>query len=164
MNRAADLLKTGRLRSGLTQAALARLAEMPQSVISEYETGRREPSFAAVDRLLRAAGLVLELAPRTPEDTRALGRVLSRASELHRVLRPLGAGRIRVFGSVARGDDTASSDVDLVVNTAGPVGIIDLIRMRDEAERVLGRTVDLVPADGLKPEVQAAIDAEAVDL
>jgi len=57
MGSAAELLRFARQQSGLTQAALARLAGVTQSVISEYENGRREPSFAAVDRIVAAAGL-----------------------------------------------------------------------------------------------------------
>lgn len=164
MGRAAGLLRHAREESGLTQAALARLAGMTQSVISEYENGRREPSFDAVDRLFSAAGLEIEISPRVEHRNRMLDQVLSHSDELRRALRPLGATRIRVFGSVARGDDSSSSDVDLVVDTAPTVSMFDLLRMRRAAEAVLGRAVDLVPFDGLKPAVAAAVEREAVVL
>jgi hypothetical protein len=70
----------------LTQSTLARLANTTQSVISEYESVRREPSFEAVDRLISAAGLVVEVTPRIPEEQRARDRVVALSNELRGVL------------------------------------------------------------------------------
>lgn len=164
MSRAGDVLRQARLRSGLTQSGLAALAAMPQSVISEYETGRREPSFEAVDRLLTAAGLVIEVSPAPTTKGHARDLVLSRAGALRRALRPLGAERIRLFGSVARGEDTADSDVDLLVDIDPAVGMFSLLRMQREAEAILGRPVDLIPNGGLKPAVADEILREAIVL
>jgi len=163
MTRAADLLRLAREERGLTQSTLARLSGVPQSVISEYETGRREPSFGAVDRLITAAGLVLEVSPR-PTTPSTLDRLQAASDELHRALSPLGATRIRVFGSVARGDDTPHSDVDLVVDVRPETGLFALLEMQREAEAVLGRRVDLVPSDGLKPAVADDLERDAVVL
>lgn len=164
MSRAAELIRHARRQSGLTQSTLARLANTPQSVISEYETGRREPSFDAVDRLISAAGLVIEVASRPVDEESERAWVIARSSELRRTLVPLGAQRIRLFGSVARGEDSETSDIDLAVDVAPTVGVFDLLRMRHEAERILGRTVDLVPFDGLKPAVAESVEREAITL
>lgn len=51
----------------MTQNALARKAEMTQSVLSAYERGRRQPSVSAVARILTAAGFRLALKPRLDE-------------------------------------------------------------------------------------------------
>lgn len=117
-----------------------------------------------MDRLISAAGLAIELSPPTRDGSRTLDHVRAHSEELRRVLRPLGAQRIRVFGSVARGDDTESSDVDLIVDIPSTVGMFDLLRMQSEAEAVLGRPVDLVPNDGLKPTVAEAVEREAITL
>ena len=93
-----------------------------------------------------------------------LPRVRARAAELRRALEPLGARSIQVFGSVARGDDTATSDVDLLVDIAPDVGMFSLLRMQSEAEAILGRAVDLVPRGGLKPEVAETALREAIPL
>ncbi|WP_420369674.1 helix-turn-helix domain-containing protein [Curtobacterium sp. L1-20] len=53
---AATLIRHARTRAGLTQVQLAGRAGVTQSVISTYENGRREPSLAALQRLLLAAG------------------------------------------------------------------------------------------------------------
>lgn len=164
MGRAADLIRDARRRSGLTQTALAEIAGMPQSVISEYENGRREPSFGAVDRLISAAGLVVEVHRRERDVRRMLERVRARAQDLHQALDPLGARDIHVFGSVARGDETETSDVDLLVDVGPEVGLFALLRMQREAEAILDRPVDLVPRSGLKPAVAAAAAREAIAL
>ncbi|MGF2948721.1 nucleotidyltransferase family protein [Microbacterium sp. YY-02] len=80
------------------------------------------------------------------------------------MLEPLGAREITLFGSVARGDDTADSDIDLVVDVAPNISMFDLLRMQREAEKLLGRKVDLVPRDGLKPAVALSLAREAVRL
>ena len=61
---AGSLITQARLRAGITQAELARRAGMPRSVVNAYERGKREPGAAALDQLLEAAGMRLELAPR----------------------------------------------------------------------------------------------------
>jgi transcriptional regulator with XRE-family HTH domain len=55
----ADLLREARLRSGLTQAELARRIGRPQSQIARWENGRVEPSLETLRRLVRACGLEL---------------------------------------------------------------------------------------------------------
>jgi transcriptional regulator with XRE-family HTH domain len=71
------VLFEARRRAGLTQAQLADRASVPQSTISVYERGGREPTVPTLDRLLRAAGfrVELELVP-LGLDTDRNGRVL----------------------------------------------------------------------------------------
>ncbi len=61
--------------------------------------------------------------------------------------RKYGLAELSVFGSVARGDDSADSDIDLLyVRAAGTVmGMSELLDLQDELETLLGRKVDLVP-------------------
>lgn len=113
---------------------------------------------------ISATGLAVEVTPRIPESQRARDRVIALSYELRRVLLPLGAQRIRLFGSVARGEESESSDIDLAVDVAPTVGMFDLLRMQREAEKILGRPVDLVPTAGLKPAVAEAIEHEAITL
>jgi predicted nucleotidyltransferase len=79
--------------------------------------------------------------------------------------REYGARRIRVFGSVARGQETADSDVDFLVDL--PRGY-DLFKQRlPLAERlacITGRRVDLIPEHELNRHIRTDILAEAVDL
>lgn len=59
---AARLLTTARSCAGLTQSELAHLAGTSQSAVAAYEGGRREPSLAVLERLVRASGHVLTAA------------------------------------------------------------------------------------------------------
>ena len=164
MTQAAELLRDARQRAGLTQHALAQRAGVTQSVISAYESGRREPSYATLTRLVKSAGFELtpHLEPLLPEN--ALAVVRSHAHELRSVLGALGAVDIRVFGSVARGDETATSDVDLLVDLEPDAGLFALLRMQTAAEAILGRPVDVAPASGLKPDVAERVLRESVPL
>jgi transcriptional regulator with XRE-family HTH domain len=58
---ASGLLRLARDKAGLTQHQLAVLAGVSQQAISAYETGRKEPTFATVDRLLAAAGFEMRI-------------------------------------------------------------------------------------------------------
>jgi len=76
-----------------------------------------------------------------------------------------GARRIRVFGSVARGEESADSDVDFLVDF--PRGY-DLFTQRmplaDRLAEITGRSVDLVPEHELNRHLRPYVLAEAVDL
>ena len=76
-----------------------------------------------------------------------------------------GASHLRVFGSVARGEETPDSDVDFLVEF--PRGY-DLFTQRMPLAQALGdllqRKVDLVPEHELNPHIRAQVLAEAVSL
>ena len=61
-----------------------------------------------------------------------------------------------LFGSYARGEETEDSDVDLVVkfDRSLPIGLFAYIRMHRELEEKLGRKVDLIEEETLRPAAQ----------
>jgi hypothetical protein len=71
---------------------------------------------------------------------------------------------VRVFGSVARGDETDESDIDLLVDLDEGVGLVDLVGLGRELTELLGSEVDVVPADALKPGIRDRVLAEAIPL
>jgi transcriptional regulator with XRE-family HTH domain len=80
---AQQLISEIRARSGLTQAQLARRADMPRSVVNAYEHGKREPGTGALAHLAAAAGFRLELAPALHSvDLARAARILSQVLEL----------------------------------------------------------------------------------
>jgi len=162
---AASTIRGARVRAGLTQTELAAKANVSQSVVSAYESSKREPSFETLRKLVAATGFDLDviLVPAAPKTSRRQA-VDQNRMRLQRTLGRLGARNIRLFGSVARGDDGPDSDVDLLVDVAPDVGLFALGRMRSEAERVLGTPVDVVPANSLKSDVVERVLAEAIAL
>jgi predicted nucleotidyltransferase len=73
-----------------------------------------------------------------------------------------GITNVRVFGSVARGEDGPDSDVDLLVDLAPGVSLFDLGRAEVDLVQILGRPVDVVPERMLKPRVAATVEAIAL--
>jgi predicted nucleotidyltransferase/DNA-binding XRE family transcriptional regulator len=167
---AADLLREARRKAGLTQSQLAARAGVAQSVVSAYETGTREPSLATLQRLVSATGLTLDLRVRhAPSQSRQLSgplgrRVLRHRRAIRQAAANHGVTNIRVFGSVARGQDTADSDVDLLIDVGPGVGLLRLGRLEADLHRLLGARIDLVPSEGLKADVAEAVEADAVRL
>ena len=173
MDTAAVLLRDARLRAGLSQAELGRRAGVTQSVVSAYESGARQPSVPTLARLVAATGLELDLrvcepatiGPASGAPSGALGqRVQARRVELQAVLAGYGLRNPRLFGSIARGEEGPESDVDLLVDVPEGVGLVTLGRCQAELEVLLGASVDLVPAGGLKPGVATDVLVEAVPL
>jgi len=68
-----------------------------------------------------------------------------------------------VFGSVARGDETPTSDIDFLVEFEPGSSLFDLLHISEELEALLGMPVDVVSAGGLKGR-DAHIRQEATPL
>ncbi|MDY7104725.1 MAG: nucleotidyltransferase family protein [Actinomycetota bacterium] len=75
-----------------------------------------------------------------------------------------GASNIRVFGSVARDEATASSDVDLLVELEPGRSLVDLGGLVMDLAELLGVDVDVITEGGLTPRMRARVLAEAVRL
>lgn len=168
---ASSLLREARHRSGMTQVQLAARADTTQSVISAYEAGRRQPSVPVLLKLVAATGHALDgsLVPAEPADAAPLTGVLGRRVRRHQqeiasIVEQYGAGSVRVFGSVARGTERTDSDIDLLVDLPAGTGLFTLGRLRRDLEALLRASVEVVPADGLKPEVRAQVEADLVAL
>jgi len=90
--------------------------------------------------------------------------VRDRRVELLKILASYGLRNARLFGSVARGDESPDSDVDLLVDVPEGIGLVTLGRCQAEVEALLGVRVDLVPARDLKATVAVEVLKEAVPL
>lgn len=60
------------------------------------------------------------------------------------------ASNVRLFGSVARGDDADDSDVDFLVDFEPGATLLDLADLKDEFEAILGLSVDVLSSGALK--------------
>lgn len=70
-------------------------------------------------------------------------------------------GRLRLFGSVARGDASERSDVDLIVDFTRRKSLLDLVRIERELSEALGRKVDLLTERALSPYLRERILQES---
>ena len=75
-----------------------------------------------------------------------------------------GILRVSVFGSAARQQATASSDLDLLVDLEDGRSLFDLIAFQMDVEALLGRTVDVVSRRGMSPYLADYILAAEVPL
>ncbi|MEO7746573.1 MAG: helix-turn-helix domain-containing protein [Actinomycetota bacterium] len=171
MHTSGPLLREARSRAGLSQSDLARRAGVPQSVVSEYESGRRQPALPTLSRLIAATGHELTLGlERTDPTVRGLpdsplGRRLRRHRKaLLNAVETSGGGNLRVFGSVARGEDGPDSDVDLLVDLPADVSLFAVLALEGTLERILKVKVDLATSGGLKARARADVHADAVAL
>ena len=77
-------------------------------------------------------------------------------------LKRLGVRSLDLFGSIARGDAGADSDVDLLVEFDQPMGLFQFFRVQRRLEAIVGRHVDLIMKDAIKRQLRTRILAEAV--
>ena len=75
-----------------------------------------------------------------------------------------GARNIRVFGSVARDEATTDSDVDILVEMEPGRSLLDLTGLQLDLEELLGRDVDVVTENGLRPYLKDRVLAEATPI
>lgn len=123
---------------GMTQSQIARLI------------GRSQPE---VSRLLRFHG-------RSP----LARRLRHHAGSIRDLVAEAGGTRVRVFGSVAGGQDGPGSDVDLLFEMKEPLSLMQLSVLEQRIADLLGASVDLVPESALRPDLRDRVYAEAVAL
>jgi predicted nucleotidyltransferase len=75
-----------------------------------------------------------------------------------------GAHNVRVFGSIARGDQRPQSDIDFLVDFESGRSLLDLTGLWLDLESALGCKVDVVSSRGLRPHVAAEIVRDTVAL
>jgi predicted nucleotidyltransferase len=90
-------------------------------------------------------------------DPAAEGAPLRALVERHR------GRRVRLFGSVARGEEREGSDIDLLVDFVPGSSLFDLMHLHSELEALLRHPVDVVSRGGLRARDRGIVD-EAVDL
>ncbi len=137
-------------RAELVRAVRRAAAEgMSQTQIAAA-IGRSQPE---VSRLLRFHG------------TSSLAKRLRRhAAEVKQLVAEAGGSRLRVFGSVATGQDQEGSDVDLLFTMGSPLSLMQLGELERQVSDVLGTPVDLVPESALRPDFGKRVLDEAVAL
>lgn len=168
-------LRQARLDANLSQVDLAARAGTSQSALARYETGATLPTLPTLERLLAACGRRLEIqtppARRPGSASSVRSQLGPQADKLRRQRRRLlnaaerhGVGHLRAFGSLARGEATADSDIDLLVDLKPGHTLLDLAAFRREAGEILNLPVDVATADMLKDRIRDEVLSEALPL
>ena len=134
----------------MTQAEVAKYAGVTASNIAAYEAGTRPMSQAMQRRL--------EHAMVRPSEALALHAYAVKAR-----LEKASAHNVRVFGSIARGQDLPASDIDLLVDVDQDTDAFSLSAARLDLVDLLGFEVELVSARAVPPSKHGIL-AEAVPL
>jgi predicted nucleotidyltransferase/DNA-binding XRE family transcriptional regulator len=162
----AKLIKEARASARITQAELARRAGTSQPTVAAYESGDKVPTVATIERLLRAMGASLSASH--IQGIRRTGRLRRLLQEHRQEILDLAerhhAGNVRVFGSVARGEESDQSDIDLLVDVEVDRSLLEQVRLRRAISELLGVDVDLLTSGGLLERDRATILEEAVPI
>lgn len=175
MTSVVDTLRSARAEAGLTQVRLAALAGTSQPALARYESGTATPTLPTLERLLFACGRQLRIeAPPLTAAARAtsargqLGPIADRLRHQRRKIleaaREHGISKVRVFGSVARGEAIAGSDLDLLVELSPGGTLLDLAGFQREVSDLLELPVDVATPDMLKDRLRNDVIAEALPL
>jgi len=87
--------------------------------------------------------------------------IRKRREEILKLASAHGAYNVRVFGSVARGEDTESSDVDFLVSMEQGRNLFDQAGLLSDLQELLGRKVDVATDDSLYWLIRRRILSEA---
>ncbi|MBC7768101.1 MAG: nucleotidyltransferase family protein [Phycisphaerales bacterium] len=89
---------------------------------------------------------------------------LNRLRALEPELRKRGVGSLYLFGSNARGEARADSDIDLFFDDApnAHLNLLDVIGIQHFLQDILGMKIDLMTRDSLHPLLRADIESEAI--
>lgn len=145
------LIREARLDLGITQTELARRAGLSQSSLAQMESGKRNVSSDMLERVLKAADYRPNLA------------LVHTFHLVREAAAKRGLRNVRVFGSVARGEDGYDSDIDLLVTPNEGVGMFDIANFSDEVRRITGFPADVIVDNGTFPPHWTALD-EAVPI
>lgn len=175
MTGVATTLRNARRQAHLSQAELAALAGTSQPALARYESGATIPTLPTLERLLAASGRQLQIEARplteNPRATSARGqlgpiaqRLRHQRRRIFEIARKRGIEKVKVFGSVARGEADAGSDLDLLVELRSGSTLVDLAGFRREVIDQLGIPVDVATPDMLKDRLRDEVLQEALPL
>lgn len=146
-----NLIKRARIAAGLSQSGLALAAGTSQPALSAYESGRRTPHDDTLRRVLSAARVRPSV-------------ILDKNRE--RVVQAVAKNRghdPKVFGSVARDEDTPDSDIDLLVRFDREASLLDHVGLLLDLETIFGDgRVDLMDPSALPETAPAIRDARPI--
>lgn len=158
------------------ERSIASFPEPPFSIRYWCDLGRTQTACRAPSQIAVSVGKGLSVmvrgqrtgaiqngamaAPSTQE-TSLSQRLQAAREEVLAVAHRHGASNLRMYGSVARGQDRPGSDLDLLVDLGQGCSLLEVIALRQELEALLNCQVDLAEAQQLHPLIRDQIMAEA---
>lgn len=88
----------------------------------------------------------------------------SHRAAVRRIVESHRACNARVFGSVAHGNDTSASDLDLLIDPTPDTTLMDVAAIQVELETLLGVTVDVLTPNALPEKFRHTVLAEAMPI
>lgn len=162
-----EKLRLARKSAGVSAAALAARTGVTEAAIRKIESGgSKQPSFLTGLALARELGVSPFILGGLSDAS--LDDVLARAIRTLRMREPehraLGVAHAAIFGSVARGQATKSSDVDVLLELQerATLSLLKRARIADDLSQDLGRPVDVVRRDSLPERGYESALAEAI--
>lgn len=151
--RAGYLLRRARQQGALSQADVAARAGVPQSTVSAYESGRRQPTLPMLSKLLEAMGAELTLNTATaPAELNALTGPTGVRLRRHRhqiietALRH-GAENVRALGAVTRGAEQSGEPVELLVDQNPAATAMSLLALQNDLQELIGVPVKILTSE-----------------
>lgn len=80
------------------------------------------------------------------------------------ILKETGVTRAAIFGSVARGEQTKKSDVDILVDLPKGMSLFDVVDLEFKLEEAIQRKVDLVDFEAIKPRLKPYIMQDQIPI
>ena len=93
-----------------------------------------------------------------------MDRLREKLEDIMRIAESNGARNLKVFGSVARGEEGPESDIDLLVEMEPERNLLDMGRLLMDLQDFLGCKVDIVGPEGLHWYIRKKVLSEAVTL
>jgi uncharacterized protein len=93
-----------------------------------------------------------------------MDRLREKREDIMRIAESNGARNLKVFGSVARGEEGPESDIDLLVEMEPERNLLDMGRLLMDLQDFLGCKVDIVGPEGLHWYIRKKVLSEAVTL
>lgn len=150
--RAGQLIRAARLDNSMTQSQLAQAAGIHQPSLAAYELARRTPRPETLRAILKAA------------KTRPSIPLQLFADDILAAATGRGLSNVRVFGSTIRGEDTESSDIDLLVSVSADSSLFDLAGFSLDVERITGFRADVIADSAALGGYLAHVREEAIAL
>jgi predicted nucleotidyltransferase len=93
-----------------------------------------------------------------------INEILAKREEIVRIAAKHGAYNVRIFGSAARGEADAESDIDILVDLEPSRSLLDHAALLLDLQQLLGCKVDVVTTPGLRERIRERVLQEAIPL